>query len=143
MFRLVMNTQPTQSKNSLSNTAGGKKEGSLNDMPTVLDHSLSTGSLVRCVCPKCNTPRVLSVNIRNCHSCNSQLVIWCRKVGTSSWTQPRKPPKDVSGPYQQCKHFLRGKQCVKFPCKFAHGRDEMEIWDLCRGKSKFACVKLE
>ena len=143
MFRLVMNTQPTQPKNSLSNTAGGKKGGSLNDMPTVLDHYLSTGSLVRCVCPKCNTPRVLPVSIRNCHSCNSQLVIWCRKVGTLSWSQPRKPPKDVSGPYQQCKHFRQGKQCVKFPCKFAHGRDEMEIWDLCRGKSKFACVKLE
>ena len=111
-------------------------------MTTAFDHALSTGSLLRCVCPKCNTPRVLLSSVRSCHSCKSELVISYRKVGSSSWTKPRKAPKHVSGPYQQCKHFLQGKPCVKTPCKFAHGQDEVEIWELCRGKSKFAGGKL-
>ena len=134
-----MNTQSTKPKNYSSSPAGGK--GSLDNMPTNFDRTLSTGSLLRCVCPKCNTPRVVSSGMRSCHSCKSELVIWYRKVGTSSWIEPRKAPKDVSGPYQQCKHFLQRMPCVKYPCKFAHGQDEVEIWDLHRGKSKFAYVK--
>ena len=52
------------------------------------------------------------------------------------------PNQDVVGPYLQCKHFLMGKACVKTPCKFAHGDDELEIWDLLRGSSKFPVIKL-
>lgn len=134
-----MNAQSTQTKNSSSNLVlPGKGHSSLNDMPTVLDHVLSTGTIVRCVCPKCKNPRVVSK--RNCHSCGSELVIFCQEVGTSDWTQPRKAPKDISGSYQQCKYFLKGKDCVRTPCTFAHGQDELEIWKLCRKKSKFSSI---
>lgn len=135
-----MNAQSMRTKNSSSDLVlPDKGQSSLDDMPPVLDHRLSTGSILRCVCPKCKNPRVVS--IRNCHSCGNELVIWL-KDGTSNWTQPRKAPKDVSGPYQQCKHFLQRKHCAKTPCTFAHGRDELEIWELCRKESKLCSVKL-
>ena len=51
-------------------------------MTTAFDHALSTGSLLRCVCPKCNTPRVPFSSVRSCYSCKSELVIWYRKVGS-------------------------------------------------------------
>ena len=69
-------------------------------------------------------------------------MIWYREFGTSSWIQPRKAPKDVSGPYKQCKHFRQDKHCVKTLCTFAHGQDELEIWKLCREKSTLGSVKL-
>ena len=69
-------------------------------------------------------------------------MICYREVGTSSWIEPRKAPKDVSGPYKQCKHFRQSKRCVKTACTFAHGQDELEIWKLCREKSTLGSVKL-
>ena len=57
------------------------------------------------------------------------------------WVKPRRAPSDVLGPYRQCKHFIQGKMCVKTPCRFAHGEDEEEIWELCRLKSEYFEVK--
>jgi hypothetical protein len=140
---LVVDRQTLRSKGSPSTNAVQPKKVSLDNMSTAFDKNLSSGSHVRRVCPSCKTPRAFSCNVRSCHSCRSELVVWYRKNNTTCWTKPRMPPnQDVVGPYLQCKHFLMGKACVKTPCKFAHGDDELEIWDLLRGKSKFPVIKL-
>ena len=114
-------------------------QSTLNDMSTDFDHVLSSRSRVRRVCPTCNTPRIFSYEAR-CHSCNSELVVWYKKINTTNWVQPRKPRSDVSGAYLQCKHYAQGKICVKTPCKFAHGNDEVEIAELFRSKGAYWLV---
>ena len=137
-----LDTQTTRSKNSFSSGTALPKKVSLDDMPTDFDHIFSSGSHLRLICPTCNTPRAFS-RVRNCHSCKSELVVWYRNVTTTIWTKPRMPPnRDITGPYLECKHFRQGQRCVKTPCKFAHGEVELEIWELCRLKSKFPPVKL-
>ena len=129
-----MGTNAKRSKNSSTNLVVPKK-ASVNDMPTNYDQALSTGSHLRRVCTSCNAPRPFSMF--RCDSCKSELVVWHRKVNTTIWTKPRMPPNHiVLGRYMQCKHFEMGKSCVKIPCKFAHGQDELEIWELCRVKGK-------
>ena len=142
IFCLAMDTHATRSKNSSTNTVLPKKL-SLNDMSTDFDRTLSSGSQLRRVCSTCNTPRAFSYNQRNCHSCRSEFVVWYKRVTTTGWVRPRMPPnQDIAGRYVQCKHFLQEKRCVKTPCAFAHGEDELEIWELCRVKSKFPHVRL-
>jgi hypothetical protein len=133
-----MNTHATRFMNSSStNVALPKKDKiSLHDMPTDYDRILSSGSQLRRVCTTCNTTRAFS--LRRCNSCKSRLLIWYRKVNTTNWINPRKPPNGIfRGRYVQCKDFRRGKVCVKTPCNFAHGQDEVEFWELCRLKGKF------
>lgn len=133
-FSVVMVINGKRSKNFSNNMVVPKKV-SLNDMPTDHDRVLSTGSHLRRVCPSCNAPRAFSVP--RCKSCKSELVVWYRKVNTTIWSKPRMPPnQSVLGRYVQCKHFKMGKSCVKIPCKFAHGQDELETWELCRVKGK-------
>ena len=115
-----------------------KARVSLNDMSTEFDHRLSTGSLLRRVCLTCHTPLILSA--RKCKSCKSKLaIIWYRRVDTTGWRNPRKPPIYIPYPrnYAQCKYFLKGKECVNNPCHFAHGKDELEIWELYRSRGNF------
>ena len=139
---MLLDTRTIQSEKILTNPALSKKDKvDINDMPNNVDRVLSSGSLFRRVCPSCNTPQVISTQI--CPSCKRELVIWYKKVGTSRWVNQRKPPSDVLGRYVQCKHFLLGKRCVKYPCTFAHGQDELEIWELSRRKGKFSSVKLK
>ena len=114
-------------------------QSTLNDMSMDFDHVLLSRSRVRRVCPTCNTPRAFTYGAR-CHSCNSELVVWYKNINTTIWVQPRKPPNDVSGAYIQCKHYAQGKTCVKTPCKFAHGQDEIEIWELFRSKGAYCQV---
>ena len=105
----------------------------LSEMPTDCDEILSTGSCLRRVCPSCNIP--LLFKERSCNSCKNTLTsIWYKNVDIDSWKNPRKPPKCVplSQPYLQCENFVKGKKCLKSPCTFAHGQDELEIWQLCR-----------
>ena len=140
-FSVVMGINGKRSKNSSTNVVASKKV-SLNDMPTDHDHVLSTGSHLRRICSSCNAPRVFSAS--SCKSCKSELVVWYRKVNTTIWKKPRMPPNPiVFGRYVQCKHFKMGKSCVKTPCKFAHGQDELEIWELCRVKGKLLCRIVE
>lgn len=116
-----------------------KSRVSLNDMSTEFDHVLSTGSLLRRVCLTCHTPLTLSA--RKCKSCKSKLVIiWYRRVDTTGWRNPRRPPIYIPYPrnYAQCKYFLKGEECVNNPCCFAHGKDELEIWELYRSRGNFS-----
>ena len=122
-----MDTQTTQSKNKVS----------LNDMSNAFDQILQSGSRVRRVCPTCNTPRAFSYSRRFCHLCNSEFVIWVKKIDTTNWIQQRKPPKGVVGRYQLCKHFLIAQKCAKVPCTFAHSQDEMDVWKLCSVTSTY------
>ena len=135
---LVLGTQsPTSSDFSFFNVIRTRKgKISLNDMPADFDHILSSGSQLRRVCTTCHAPQVFSR--KTCGSCKSRLLIWLRKVNTSNWINPRKPPNDVPrGRYVQCKDFRRGEVCGKTPCSFAHGQDEEEYWELCRLKGNF------
>ena len=127
--------------NSPSANAVSPVEVTPNDMSTVFDHVLASGSHLRRVCPTCKTPRAFSHDLR-CGSCNSELVVWYKKISTTTWVQPRRPPDKVYGPYLQCKHFIMGKMCVKTPCRYAHGQDEVDIWNLCRSKGGCCQVKL-
>ena len=140
---LVLNTKATPSKNSPSTDAVQPKKDKvlLDKMSKDFDEQLSSGSKLRLVCPTCNTPCAFLYNERSCHSCKSELVVWCWNINTGFWTKPRMPPnKNIRGPYIQCKHFF-GKGCVKSPCGFAHGDDELETWELLRGKRKFSVIK--
>ena len=83
--------------------------------------------------------RVFSHHGHACHVCGSELVVWHRKNETSEWAKVRLPPKEVtSAPFVQCKHFMQGKRCLRNPCNFAHGEEELEIWEICRSKGKVA-----
>lgn len=121
---------------SFANEVKTKKDqlsNALNEMSTDGDHILSTGSCLRRVCPTCNVP--LSFSAQTCNSCKNRIVnVWYKNVDTNSWTNPRKPPRCTpdSQPYVQCQNFAKGKKCVNTPCRFAHGQDEMEIWELYR-----------
>ena len=116
-----------------------KARVSLNDMSTEFDHVLSTGSRLRRVCPTCYIPLMLSA--RKCNSCKSKVVlIFYKNFETTGWTNPRKPPIYIPYPrhYSQCKDFLKGKECANNPCGFAHGQDELEIWELYRSRGNFS-----
>lgn len=65
--------------------------------------------------------------------------MWYRDSNATKWINPRKPPKEciLTGRYVECKYFQQGEMCVETPCKFAHGRDELEIWKLCHYKGNF------
>ena len=132
---LVLDAQAAPSKTTFR--ASGIP--SLNNMPESFDHILKSGSHLRRVCPKCKTPQ--AIRVQKCYSCQSELEVWFKKVDTKDWVQTRKPPKNVLGAYILCKHFQQGKRCVKSPCRFAHGRDEQEIWELCRVKGKISFRK--
>ena len=132
-----MGTNATQSKNSSTNVVAPKKgKVSFNDMPTDHDHVLSSGSHLRRVCCSCNAPREFSTS--KCNSCKGKLVIRYRKVNATVWTQPRMPPNHEER-YVECQDFQNGKCCFK-RCNFAHGQDQLEIWELCRVKGKLIHV---
>ncbi|XP_028391343.1 uncharacterized protein LOC114516144 [Dendronephthya gigantea] len=135
----VIASNPKKSETKVpkrSNRITGSVARLLNDMPTDTDYILSSGSHLRSVCPKCNSPRTFEAE--RCHSCKSKLVTWYRNVYTTKWTNPRKPPRKKSRCYVECKYFKQGKRCFKTPCSFPHGQDELEVWELYRlcGKHK-------
>ena len=136
-----MDSRARRSSDPSSGNALQRKKArvSLNDMSTKFDHVLSTGSLLRRVCPTCYIPLTLSA--RKCNSCKSKVVlIFYKNFETTGWTNPRKPPIYIPYPhhYSQCKDFLKGKECANNPCGFAHGQDELEIWELYRSKGNFS-----
>ncbi|XP_028391332.1 LOW QUALITY PROTEIN: uncharacterized protein LOC114516140 [Dendronephthya gigantea] len=132
---VVPQSIPPDGPSSVNAPVLNNAKRSLNDMPKDFDRVLSSGSRIRLLCPKCNTPRAFEV--LKCSSCDSELQIWYRKVSTTEWTKPRKPPtQEIRGPYEECKHYKQGERCVRTPCTFPHGPDELEIWELCRSRSK-------
>ena len=104
----------------------------MDEMSSALDQKLNSGSLLRCICPICCSPRAVSARLAKCHKCQSNHELWYKKVGGIIWTKPRAPPPDVKGRFILCKHYVIGKSCVKTPCSFAHGQDEIDIWDIWR-----------
>ena len=134
-----MRSQQPKSKSSTGRQLPSTRSKlSMNEMPTHMDEHLSSGSVVRRFCPKCSSPRAVKSQTKKCHICQSELKLVYRKANSTNWLEPRKPPETVKpGKYLQCKHFQLGRTCLKTPCTFAHGQDEVEIWELCRGKSTF------
>ena len=67
-----------------------------------------------------------------CSNCTkrSKLKYGTWRSDTKEWQVMRPYPTDVSPtvPFQLCWHFNNGVKCLKRPCTFAHGMEELTFW---------------